>query len=177
MTTLAAIAKDGQVWMAADSMTTVYDRPIPNAARKIRRLPVGHAEALIGVCGDGGLADLLTTRVTLPSLEGMGDLQIWAAHVAYVVTDRAIEAGLTEDGRVDGHFLLGHAGQLWTLIHAQAIPHPDGIAALGSGEALAIGAIDALEASNDPVQTLGRALQIACHRDRYSAGPVYVELV
>lgn len=164
MTTVAAVSDGEHVWMAADSLVNVYDRPIIGGVRKIRRLPVSESsDALIGFCGDGGLADLLDARVTLPPAPADGDLQQWAASVSYAVTDAAVEAGLVEDGRIDGHLLLAYRGRLWTLLHAQAIPHPDGVAALGSGEGLAIGAI--------------RAVEIACLRDRYSGMPMQIEMI
>lgn len=79
---------------------------------------------------------------------------------------------------MDAHLLLGWNGNLWTINHATAIAHPDGTAAIGSGEGPAIGAIDALlahrpdMAGEDVVTT---AVAIAIERDRHSGHPVHVE--
>lgn len=58
MTTIAAVAAKGRVWMAADGCTNVYDRPIIDGAKKIRRLTTAdRTELLLATCGDGALAD------------------------------------------------------------------------------------------------------------------------
>lgn len=179
MTTVAALAVNGEVHMAADSLTNVYDRPIIDGARKIRRKLVGTGggEALVAVCGDGGLADLIAYQLFLDAAPGVGeDLGPWAAAVAKAVTELAVEAGLTEGGRLDGTLLLGFRGRLWTLTHAQAIPIPDGVAALGSGEGPAMGAMDVLRATDTALADVVRAATVvAIGRDKHSAEPVYVE--
>jgi ATP-dependent protease HslVU (ClpYQ) peptidase subunit len=175
VTTIAAVARDGQVHMAADSLTNIYDRPIFDGARKIRRIPVGETgQALLGVCGDGGLADLASARLR-PSRPD-SDLQAWAAGVAYEISSLAVEHGLTEQGRLDGSLLLGFDGRLWHTTHGQAIPIPDGVAAAGSGEGPAMGALDVLLARGEDVgEAVRLAVEIACHRDKHSAGPIYTE--
>jgi ATP-dependent protease HslVU (ClpYQ) peptidase subunit len=177
MTTVAALALDGEVYMAADSCTNVYERQIIDGARKIRRLPVGNYEALMGVCGSGGLADLVAYRLELDDSPGdhPGDVDRWAATVAQAVTELAVEAGLTEGGHLDGHLLLGFRGRLWTIVHSQAIPIPDGVAALGSGEGPAMGVLDTLLGEVPPSEAVHRAVQVACNRDRNSRPPIYVE--
>lgn len=178
MTTIAAVARDDAVWMAADSATNVYERPIVDGARKLRRLSVGgREECLLGICGAGGLADLIGLRLKLTEVpDEDGDLQPWAAAVAWAVTDLAQEAGLVDAGRIDGSIALGFRGRLWTLSETHAIPHPDGVNCLGSGEGPAIGALDVLlEQDLDPIEAVARAVAVGINRDRNSRAPIYIE--
>ncbi|MCU1590656.1 MAG: hypothetical protein JWP11_1912 [Frankiales bacterium] len=179
MTTIAAVARDGQVWMAADSATNVYDRPIFDGARKIRRINASGREFLLGCCGAGGMADVMGYRLAATLAAGMGeltDLQYWAANVAWAANVLAVEAGLAENGRQDGSLLLGCAGQLWVLSEVQAIRIPDGVCALGSGEGPAMGALDILlEQGAAEAESVRRAVDVAVARDRHSQAPVYVE--
>lgn len=177
MTTVCAVARKGRVVMGADSMTNVYDRPVYGVL-KVRRFPAGPGECLLGICGDGATADLLTAHLTIPTPPGdSASLQPWALSVAQAVTSVAIEYGILTDGRMDGSVLLGHAGHVWTLSHQQATPHHDGVAAIGSGEGPAIGAIDyGLERGDDNLESLIiRAVLIGMNRDRYSGGTATVE--
>lgn len=179
MTTLAAVARYGVVHMASDSMTNVYDRPILGVP-KIVRLPAGpDAEMLIGVCGDGAMIELLRSDLKVDGAPRPGEgLQPWATAVARAATDLAVSAVLVEDGRMSGSLVLGFAGQLWTIVHGQAVPHRDGVAAIGSGEGPAIGAMDALLGRGvDPVEAVVTAVQIAIARDRYSGGDVQLEVL
>lgn len=179
MTTVAALIHEGNVYMAADSRSNVYDRPI-DGVRKILRVPAGDGEILLGVCGDGALAGVLPTalKVEAPPETGV-DAQPWANSVARAITEATLEARITnEAGRMDGSLILGAAGRLWTVSHMQAIPHLDNVAALGSGEGPAIGAMDALlPAGGNPVEILVHAVRIAIHRDRNSGGAVWLEVL
>lgn len=181
MTTVAALATGGAVYMAADSMTNVYDRPVPSVT-KVRRLPIGGGgECLIAVCGDGGLADMVTDLLSIDDAPASGaDPQPWAAAVSRACTALAVEQGFTDGGRMDGTLLLGWNGRLWSMPHGQAIAHPDGVAALGSGEGPAIGAIDALMACDcdrEPADVVVTAVRIAIERDKHSGGPVHLEVL
>lgn len=175
MTTVVACTRDGQVFMAADSLTNVYERPIYDGARKVRRIPVGDGELLLAVSGAGGIADAAQADLR-PEPPRDDDLQAWAGYVAHLVTDIGQERGFVDDGHLDASLLLGYAGRLWTIAHGVAIPHPDGIAALGSGEGPAIGALDVLlDQGEAPAAAVLAAVHIGCGRDKHSAPPVYAE--
>lgn len=63
MTTVVAVAHNGSVHMAADTVNNVYDRPIIDGAQKIARLKVGAiGEALIAASGAGAIAQLVRTK-------------------------------------------------------------------------------------------------------------------
>jgi ATP-dependent protease HslVU (ClpYQ) peptidase subunit len=182
VTTVAALAVGGVVYMAADTCTNVYERPIIGGARKVRRISTGTGEALLGFCGSGGLPDVVAAhhKVTAEPTPDAGDDNVhgWAHAIACAISDVARDAGLVDDGKLDGSVLLGWNGRLWTLVHHMAIPHLDGIAALGSGEGPAMGALDVLaELQVAPVDAVRKAVLIGIHRDRYSEGPVQVEVL
>lgn len=180
MTTVCAVARDGKVVMGADTMTNVYDRPVHGFA-KVRRVVFTHGggEALLGFSGSGALPDLLNAHLTIAAepKDGAADEQRWATAVAAAITDIAVEARLTDEGQMDSRILLGWGGRLWTIGHHMAIHHDDGIAAIGSGEGPAIGAIDyALQAGDTNLHTIvTRAVCIGINRDRYSGGTVTIE--
>jgi ATP-dependent protease HslVU (ClpYQ) peptidase subunit len=178
VTTVIGVARDGLVHMAGDTTTNVYDRPIPGGVRKILRLETADGfEVMVGISGDGALAGIADCDLEVPAAPAPGaDPQRWAHLLASRLTQAAMAAGCVEDGRMSGSVLLGWDGRLWTLAHAQAIPMPDGIGAIGSGEGIAIGAVDALLSMHVPpgVAVL-QAVRIACRRDRYSAEPIQEE--
>ncbi|HEV2929372.1 MAG TPA: hypothetical protein VGW74_11825 [Propionibacteriaceae bacterium] len=181
MTTVAALARDGSVWMAADSAVNVYDRPIPNGCRKIRRLKVGDGEILLGGAGESGILAIAGNLLTVDAEpDDDQDPQVWAEGIAVQATRLAVEHSLLDEGRMAASLILGWRGRLWTISHATAIPHEDGIAALGSGEGPAIGAMDALLAALPalmPSEVLVRAVEVAIRRDRHSEPPIWVEML
>lgn len=120
------------------------------------------------------VSDLLTVEDVPDS-----DPRSWAAAIARAITELAVEQGFTENGRMDGNLLLGWNGRLWTITHGQAIFHVDGVAALGSGEGPAIGAMDALlDCDCDrPADVVVTAVRIAIERDKHSAGHVQLEVL
>lgn len=184
MTTIAALAVDGRIVMGADTCTNVYDRPLAGAARKIRRIRgAWQGEILIAITGAGALADLLGDRLTFEKVpENDDDLQPWASGLARTCTDIARDAGLVDQGQMDGSVLLAAAGRLWTMSNHHAIPHLDGVAALGSGEGPAIGALDALrhtdrDLAGNLAHIVRAAVEIGIDRDKHSAGPIQLEVL
>ena len=184
MTTVAALAVRGTVWMAADTMTNVYDRPVPGAARKIMRLEAQGVPLLVGISGNAGMTGRIRAAwnpddVAAPPLGDGYRLQEWAEAVSTLLTQPVVDAGMTDaDGQMDGHFLLAAAGSIWTIFHHAAVPHADGRATVGSGEGVALGALDAVLGSvDDPETALRYAVEIACVRDRWSGLPLQVEVL
>ncbi|MFG3710903.1 hypothetical protein [Micromonospora sp. NPDC047730] len=178
MTTVVAAAVDGKVFMAADSCLTLYNRPVVGLGMKILRLDAGDDEVLLGLSGHWGLSGFLS-KLKLPVAPDESEsYQAWAHELAGVITKAAVEAGIVDDGQMDNHLLLGWNGLLWTLHHHTALAHLDGRAAIGSGEAVALGALDAFLATDVPTAAaVAGAADIACRRDIYSQGPVQVEVL
>ncbi len=181
MTTLMGLAVDGMVFMAADSQVSLFERPMPGAVRKILRMPVGDGgEVLLGIAGDGALAGLARRFLRIPSAPGPDEADVtdFAEQVAQGMSELARDHGIVEDGRMAGTLLLGWGGRIWTIVHSQAIPHRDGVAAAGSGGDAALGALDAfLSMGVSPGDAVVRAVMIAVGRDINSAPPISVELL
>lgn len=181
MTTVVALARDGAVAMAADTCINVYERPIVGGAHKLLRLGVGASEALLGFAGEGAGPGIVATMWNVGvHPDDDEDPQSWANDIAIAVTTWLKNAGLVRDERIDATMLFGWRGRLWTLTHMVAIPHDDGVAAIGSGEGPAIGAVDAMLAVGadlSSAEIVSRACSIGIRRDRYSDGPVEVHLL
>lgn len=172
MTVVAACTDGTTVWMAADTATNVQGRPVPNAARKIRTLFVSGgqtASPLFAVAGDGALARFDQQEIDAPGR----DLDDWAGDVASLLTDWAMERGLSEDGHLDGTGLLGFDGRLWVLAHHSAIP-VEAYQAIGSGGDAAVGAMHAaLACGVKPGPELVHiAVKAALDLDYYCAAPI-----
>lgn len=99
----------------------------------------------------------------------------WAGAAAQAITELYAEHLLLEGGRMDANLLLAAGGHLWTVTHMQAIPHLDGLGAIGSGEGPALGALHAyLDTGMDPVEAVTAACRIGIELDRYSGGEPFV---
>jgi ATP-dependent protease HslVU (ClpYQ) peptidase subunit len=183
VTTVVALADQGGAWMAADTCTNIYDRPIRGWARKVMRLVTEDGcEVLFGVSGNAGMASKVRQAwgAGFPAPPGdPGEQQAWADDIAAALTVPMVEAGMVDDvGQLDGHFLLAFPGAVWTLQHHLAILSPDGRAAVGTGEGVAMGALDALLSVDvAPVRAVTRAAEIAVSRDRWSGLPLQVEAI
>lgn len=182
MTCIAALARDGRIAMAGDSRNNVHDRPIIGAAAKVRHRMTsdGKDQMLFGVSGDGALMVLVRDRLHVDEApKPDADPHPWADAVAIALTELALEASIRDqDGRLDGSALLGWNGRLWTLTHMQAIPHPNGVAAIGSGSDYAIGVMSALAGQDlEPAEIVTRAVACACEHDPWCAQPIDLHLL
>lgn len=178
MTTVAAIARRGTVHMASDSMANIWDRPIISGVPKIHRHPAaGGGAVLLGCSGDAGLGTLIRSGLKLDAAPaGDDDGQGFADAVALAVTELARDAGLLENGRMSATALLGWHGHLWTISHAVAVRHLDGIAAIGSGEGPAMGAMHALlDTSLTDEQIVRAAVRVGITLDKHSDSPIVYE--
>lgn len=183
MTTVVAVATSRGVYMAADTMTNVYDRPILGWARKIVRLRAGDdATVLLGISGNAGMPGRMRSiwpDGVAPYPDSVDDRQAWADDLASEMTRPLVEAGMVDEtGQLDGNLLLGIPGSLWTLAHHMAVLCPDGRGAVGTGEGPAMGALDAFIQSEVPeYRAVELAAAIACTRDRWSRLPLQLEQI
>lgn len=172
MTVVAAVARDGAVLMAADRQTN-YATQAVYGARKIYRLGA-RREVLLAAAGNGALPGMLARHLQVDEVPAARDTDVdelldWAGAVACAATD--IAAGATpallhDDGghrSLDGALLLGYAGHLFYLFTNQAQWVPDGVASLGVGSEVALGAMHtALRAGQTPEQAAVGAVELAC---------------
>lgn len=175
MTVVAAVARDGQVVMAADRQTN-YENQAVFGARKVRRLAVGEQVALIAAAGNGALPNVLVQHLEIktatPVLSAdLAEVQDWADVVASAATEVLAECTpplLSTDSRdasqaIDGALLLGFAGHLFYLFTHQAAHVPDGVGALGSGSDVALGAMHVALEQLTPEQAAVRGgVELAC---------------
>lgn len=178
MTTVLGYAAGGWVFMGADSRTNIGDRTLDGAARKVMRLPCAGGEVLVGVSGNAGMPGRI--RAAWPQVAAPpdgDDVQEWAEEVAAALTQAMLDSAMTDgDGRMESEFLLAAAGRLWTVYHHAAIPHADGMAAVGTGGPLALAALDVLlEQGLEPEAAVRRAVDTAIRLDMWSGYPMQLE--
>lgn len=159
MTVIAAIARHGTVWMAADHIASNDDRVFP-AVPKVMRLNTDSGrgpEVVVGVSGNQIAAGLLQ-RCVLPAPGP--DLDGWALDVAleltrYLWEDVKPALGCRPDSEgpseVDACFLLGHAGRLWYVDTNAATPARGGVAAIGNGGPIALGYLEGMCDARQPL--------------------------
>ena len=187
MTTVVGYARAGAVAIASDTAMSLGNRPILGS-KKLFRLGAGSSEVLLGFCGAGAGGTLLRKGwpdlgLSAPSKTDAASLQDFAEDVAIAVTKLYVDAGIVEDGRMDGNLLLAFRGGLWTVSHHQAMFHEDGMASIGTGDDLALGALIAmlkLKGYSDtaPIEDLVRiSCESAIEFDSFSGGTVDVEVL
>ncbi len=141
--------KVGQVHLAADSVA-VAGNGIKIANRKLIGLKVeGTGDvALFGAAGFTALGPLVHRLLSVDNPGHGGSLDGWAQATAEAVTNLALRHMLTDEsdgGRVDMAILFAWRDRLWVISHHVAIPVED-YHAVGSGAAVAMGAMWALDA-------------------------------
>jgi hypothetical protein len=165
--------------MAADRLVT-YGNQATYGARKIRKVDVVGGHALLTGAGDGALVGVLATRLTAalvqagidapaPPANDLAELHDWADGVALtassVLADATPPVTITENDKqiIDGALLLGYAGHLWYLFTNQAAWVDSGVATLGIGSEIALGAaVVALNGGATPRAAADRAVRLAC---------------
>lgn len=177
MTTVVGYARGQHTILAGDSATNVYDRPVISAVKVRRyRTTSGDGSYLLGFAGDGAGPAIVSRHHSverLPNFADRADRDGWAAAIGTAITEAYTDHLLLSDGRMDSNLLLAARGHLWTITHHQAIPHPDGLGAIGSGEGPALGALHALLARGEhPVDAVVQACKVGILLDRYSDAPV-----
>jgi len=168
MTVVAAIARNGHVVMAADRQTS-YQQQAVYGAKKIRRLTAGSGEVLIAASGNGALPNVVARHCKLDHAPDAGatlsELQEWADVVAEAATEVLANAQppLLEQGSIDGTLLLAARGHLFYLFTHQAAHAADGVAALGSGSEVALGAMHAaLRHGDEPLDAVLLGVELGC---------------
>ena len=175
MTVVAAVARDGHVTMAADTCTNYAGTDLCGAV-KIRTLrwtsPSGPDAALIAASGNGALAAVAAREVRLstdngavPDASNVAAVQSWADEIATAVAEVMAKQSppILDENRIDGALLLGWSGHLFYLFTHQAARVPDGVAALGTGTDVALGAMHtALDAGASPESATTGAVLLAC---------------
>jgi ATP-dependent HslUV protease subunit HslV len=155
-TTVVAVAREGQLAMAADGQVTVGEMVMKRGAEKVRRIAKGRA--LVGFAG--GAADALTLMERLEAkLESYpGNIKRAAVELA---RDWRMDRALR---RLEAMMLVGDVETLLIVSgNGDVIEPDDGIVAIGSGGAYALAAARSLSrhSSLSPEEIAREALQVA----------------
>ena len=169
-TTILCVRHRGKVAMAGDGQVSLDTTIVKHGARKIRRLHGG--KVLAGFAGSAADAFALLTRFEKKLDEYRGNLERAAVELANDWrTDRALRQlrALLLAADAERMVLISGTGEL--------IEPDDGILAVGSGSAAALGAARALIAHADltAAEIARRALEIASSVDVFTNDRILVE--
>lgn len=171
------VAHDGVVHIAGDSAGTGHGgRTVIRRDPKVFML----GEMALGFTDSFRMGQILRYALSLPPrAEGIEDMSYLVSQFIPAVQAAMRDAGWLRqaDGRYDGGtFLLGYRGHLYSVEEDFQVAEIEGaFTAIGSGEHLALGAMEALECL-EPIQRMTRALEIAAKHNAYVRAPfVFVQ--
>ena len=178
MTAIVGIAEKGRVWIGGDSQGTRGGTKVRIADGKVVR----NEEFLIGTCGALRLLNLVRFIFEPPPLVADADLDSYMAK-EFADAWRACvrESGLltVDDGveSYDGELLVGVRGRLYEVDSSFAsVRSLDCYAAVGSGDNIALGALDATKGMQ-PEKRIRRALEAAAKWNDGVSAPFTVKHV
>lgn len=181
MTAIVALEHEGKVWMGCDSAaiaTGSYDLMLRHVSDpKIIAFP--EHDLIIGCSGMNRLVSLIADKFTPPDDEETADQpkRVYASAVRDALRDLfESEGGIENDkpSSVDGYCLIGYQGTVWEMDSQFALTKPaDAFAAIGCGNAFALGAMYGLEYMRkvDETVTPEYMIEVALEAaERFSAG-------
>lgn len=176
MTCIAAIADGGNVWMGGDSAGVAGLGVTVRADAKV----FTNGPFVIGFTSSFRMGQLLRYRLHVPE-QGKSEATDRFMVVTFIDSVRSCmdDGGWkhTQYGRDEGgQFLVGYRGCLYQIDSDFQVGVPaDQVAAIGCGEDLALGALDALGMSDlSPKKRIRLALEIAASRSGGVAAPFRV---
>lgn len=154
MTVIAAIATPTHVVMGSDIMADYGGAVILKASSKVFALKASDGErVLIGAAGNIGLGPLVRQGVVIESTPDPSDVDAtdeWASTIATAISGVCADATppmtVTTDGAasgLDGMLLMAWRQHLWYVTTHAAFRAESGVAAVGSGDEAARGAMHA----------------------------------
>lgn len=163
MTCIAGLAQGGHVYIGGDSATFNGQTVFIGAGGKVFR----RDEFIIGSAGARRMNDLVRFSLELPPPEAETDLDVYMTTVFATAVRDALRKGgnLEVDASLhemaDGMMLVGVRGSLYIIdSDFAAVRVIDGIAAVGSGMDVALGALHVTE-DLPPEKRIQRALEAA----------------
>lgn len=174
MTCIVGIARDGDVWIGADSAASSGWNVRPTLVPKV----FVHGPFIIGYTTSFRMGQLLQFHLRVQSQGGkISDLEYIVKHFIVAVRDCLKEGGYTtidnnkEEG---GGFLVGYRGHVYSVGDEFQVNEAfDGFDACGCGGKFALGAIVALD-DLEPEARVRRALGIAAYFSGAVCGPFTV---
>ena len=184
MTVIAALAHEGSVFMAADTVAST-DRRWYNTHKIVRKTVAGRP-MLLAFAGRAPIRNAIQNELHVIGApkrsEGEQVLDEWAHEIAAAITDLLYSANppIGKDDSLGGNGLLAYQGCLWT-IEANAADRCELFEAIGSGEGYALGALHALQSAdlllNDPKRSVTTAIEAASRWEPCCGGPIDIEVI
>ncbi len=177
MTCVIGLIDKGVVYLAADSAIGTAWEIHRFAQPKVFRL----GEMLIGVSGYPRVTQIIRYAAEIaPQAEGQDDMtymvNVFCEAVRKALKDRGAVEIENEVERIhDSIMLVGYRGHLYEIdMNFQVVEYQEPYAAIGSGEAYALGVLYALK-HLDPKDRIMAALYTAAHFTPTVCGPFVVE--
>lgn len=174
MTVIAAIAKDGNVIMGCDTAATYGNTFIYKGEGKIVDITSGNGERiLVGAAGNAAIMSVVKRDLGIFSTPSPDvsdeDADDWANATAQGITailsecsPSLLSGGGDDAPSVDGMLMLAWRGHLWLVFTHSAIRPSNGIVAIGSGQDVALGAMNAaVTFGADPLDAVHEAVSLA----------------
>jgi ATP-dependent protease HslVU (ClpYQ) peptidase subunit len=174
MTVVAALAYADRVVMAADRLTNYGGTGVYMCDNKIRRIVSWNGEhILIAASGHGAMLAVIGRNLKIESMpedSDQDDVQDWADAIANAITELMaqqtppiLHSNDGDETTLNGALLLGWRGHLFYVFTHHAVRVHDGIAALGSGADVALGALHASTALEaEALEAVDLAVRLAC---------------
>jgi ATP-dependent protease HslVU (ClpYQ) peptidase subunit len=181
MTAIVALEHEGKVWMGCDSAaiaTGSYDLMLRHVNDpKIIAFP--EHDLIIGCSGMNRLVSLIADKFIPPDDEETADQpkRVYACAVRDALRELFEGQGGIENDKpstVDGYCLIGYQGVVWEMDSQFALTQPaDAFAAIGCGNAFALGAMYGLRHAPEPYEAMDPEYMIEAAleaAERFSAG-------
>lgn len=178
MTCIVGLAHEGKVYIGGDSMASAnYDRQVI-ANRKV--FSVG--EFLIGYTSSFRMGQILQYHLNVPQQQdGVTDERYMVVDFIEAARDCLKARGYSQinsNEESGGTFLVGYRGNLYYIgSNYQVSRWQNGIAAVGCGEAYALGAMLALGDKLKPKRRIMQALEVTAELCNGVCAPFYVEVL
>lgn len=177
MTVIAGCAYDGQVHMAADSLSSSYMQANESAEAKLFRVAFPGGVALVGCTTSWRFLQIMKYRLRPPVYRGTDPDEFMALGFSDAVRACMKKHGWKE-GKKGGYALIGFAGNLYLLQDEFDITRPAyGYGAVGAGEDLALGAMAAVWATADVADVPVIGVRAACLHSPWCEEPIVTDNV
>lgn len=160
MTCVVGIVRKDGVYLGADSGAFNEDDLTYNVRKDEKIFKRG--EMIIGFCSSFRMGQLLRYRLEIPKHpRGVEDLEFMSTLFIDAVKTCFEQNDYDDFKEEDCNFMVGYRGSLYVIMQDfQVAVHDEGYAAIGSGEAIAVGALYATKDEN-PEKSLEIALNAA----------------
>jgi ATP-dependent protease HslVU (ClpYQ) peptidase subunit len=174
VTVIAAIAKDGNVIMGCDTAATYGNTFVFKGEGKIVEVTAADGErVLVGAAGNAAIMSVVKRDLSIfstPAADASDeDADGWANATAQAITailsecsPSLLSGGGEDASSVDGMLMLAWRGHLWLVFTHSAIRPSNGIVAIGSGQDVALGAMNAaVTFGAEPIDAVHEAVSLA----------------